>query len=641
MKKQIIGAVCLFATGLCMAQDAKIQQLDSVLIDTKTTKARKNSGKVISVIDAKMLEQSAGESVAEIINRVSGIEINGSRSNAGQNLAYQVRGGRNRQVVIMIDGVQVSDPSQIANDYDLRLIPSNSLEKIEIIKGASSVLYGSGAATAVISLTTKGASNKSISGSFTSTASTNRAANDDDSDLEEFTNNVAVNGTLGKFFYNTSFSHRTSNGLSAIAAPEGELNFEEDSFNRFSTRVNVGYRFSDKFTVSRFFSQSNFKAEFDDFSFTDADNLSVSEEIRTGGELTWNHKKLIITLRDNHGWLDRNIESSFPSKFDSQTSSFDGFATYRINNQFQVVGGVNGTFSSFNSFTIPFGASEFNQDVDEDTAKFDIIDPYVNVSYISDFGLQLNAGARLNNHSNYGSHLVYNVNPSYGFDFGKNRLKVLASYSTAFITPSLFQLYDPQFGNEALEPEENTTLEGGLEFTSEANLRISAVYFNRDESSFVDFVTVDPDNFIFQYQNIGESFTASGVEVEVFKRFGEHLTFSANYTNTQADEKFALRIPEHKANASLGYSLNTKTNFGLSYQYVGEREDAFFNSDTFETENITLESFGLLGFRASHEFSDHIKVFAGISNLLDEEYEELYRFQTRGRNVRLGFSLNF
>jgi len=170
---------------------------------------------------------------------------------------------------------------------------------------------------------------------------------------------------------------------------------------------------------------------------------------------------------------------------------------------------------------------------------------------------------------------------------------------------------------------------------------VSAVYFNRDETNFVDFVTVDPVNFIFQYQNINTEFKASGVEIELYKKFGKNLTFAANYTNTQADENFALRIPEHKANARIGYAFGMKTQMGLSYNYTNERQDVFFNPNTFESEMVTLESFGLLNFNASHQISKNVQVFGGLTNILDEEYEELFRFQTRGRNFHLGLGLTF
>ena len=147
--------------------------------------------------------------------------------------------------------------------------------------------------------------------------------------------------------------------------------------------------------------------------------------------------------------------------------------------------------------------------------------------------------------------------------------------------------------------------------------------------------------FIFQYQNIAESFESSGVEIEVFGKILDNLTASANYTNTMADERFALRIPEHKANASVSYVWKTNTTIGLTFQYVGERDDTFFNPETFESETIGLDSFSVLNFNIAGQLSKNVKLFAGVSNVLDTEYEEIYRFQTRGRNVLAGFELSF
>lgn len=636
----------ILAFFLCVSSFGFAQQietLDSVYLDTKIPIARKNSGKVIATISSETLERSTGKSVAQLVNEVSGIEINGSRSNDGQNLGYFVRGGRNRQVVIMVDGVQLNDPSQIANDYDLRLVPASSIENIEIIKGASSVLYGSGAATAVISITTKKAANTPIAATFTSSLGSNRSSENEDKNykFEEFTNYISVNGTLKKFFYNANFSNRYVDGISAVSPPEGEDRFNPDVFNRFDGRINLGYKINENITISQFFAFDKFKADFDDFSFVDAENRSVSEQLKTGGHFEWKYAKGVYVFNDSYTWIEREIESSFPAKYDSKSYSMDNYLTYNFSERFTGLLGLNFNDSRFNSFTIPFGETEFAQDIDEDTAKLNYIDPYINLTYISDFGLNLNAGARLNIHSIYDTHLVYNVNPSYNFEVGQSNLKVLGSYSTAYITPSLFQLFDPLYGNSELLPEENTTIEGGLEFTLKNDLRISAVYFNRNEDNFVDFVTVDPDLFIFQYQNIDESFEASGVEVEVSKAFDFGLQLSANYTNTQADEKFALRIPEHKVNAAATYQLYKGASLALNYQYNSERTDTFFNPETFASENVILDSYGLLDLTLSTQITDSITIFTGISNIFNAEYEELYRFQTRGRNLRSGFTLSF
>ncbi len=642
MKKISIAVIGLLANTFVIAQEnVKLEQLDSVVIDTKTTISVKNSGKVITVISSETIQQNQGSSVAELINSVSGFEVNGSRSNDGQNLSYFVRGGSNRQVVIMVDGVQLNDASQIANDYDLRLIPASSVASIEIIKGASSVLYGSGAGTAVISITTKKHSKKPISASFSSSIGTNRASGDADNDIETFSNYAAVHGTVGAFFYNANFSNRYTEGLSAIAAPEGEPNFEADIFNRYNGRVNLGVRISEKIKFNQFFSFDKYKAGFDDFSYVDAENRSISKQLKTGGHFEWNYKNGIYIFNDSYTWIEREIESSFPAMFNSEAYTFDTYLDHRLTNKLRVLVGLNGNFSKFDSFTIPFGETGFMQQVDAKTANFSIIDPYINAVYISDFGLNINAGVRLNIHSVYDTHVVYSVNPSYVFDFGSSYFKVLGSYSTAYITPSLFQIYDPLFGNEFLKPEENRTIESGITYSFNSRIKFSAVYFNRIEDNYVDFVIVDPDLFIFQYQNAAESFEASGVEVEVEASFGTKWNIAANYTNTQADERFALRIPEHKANISLGYKLGLKATLGLKYQFVGERTDAFFNSETFENEMVTLDSFGLVGLSGRMEINKTISVFASVFNLLDEEYEELYRYQSRGRNIRFGFTLGF
>ena len=102
-----------------------------------------------------------------------------------------------------------------------------------------------------------------------------------------------------------------------------------------------------------------------------------------------------------------------------------------------------------------------------------------------------------------------------------------------------------------------------------------------------------------------------------------------------------MRIPEHKVNATLGYQITSKYYAGISYQYNSEREDTYYNSTTFMSENITLSSYGLLDFIASAQVTKHIKLFAALNNVTNKEYEELYRFQTRGRNYRLGFTLDF
>ena len=631
-------AIGMVAFGFAQEQtdSLKIEQLDEVVItDSKFKLNRENSGKIITKITQKELQNLQGKSIAEIINATAGIEINGTKSNAGQNLSYFVRGGRNRQVLILIDGVAITDASQIANDYDLRLLNADQVESIEILKGASSSLYGTGASTAVINITLKEASRDAFAMNLKSTLGTNQSQDDDNYAVENFINSVSVNGTLDDFSYLASFGHQFTDGLSAIANGT-----ESDAFNAYNGNVKLGYRFSKAFRVNAYASFDSFKADFDDsFGFADADNLSVTDQHRVGVSSEFTYDKGSITLNAAYNNVEREVESSFPTQFNAKSFVGDLYNRYNFNDKFYTVLGVNAQQNEMESFSIPFLSTTLEQSINPDDATHTIIDPYANVVFVSDFGLNVNAGLRLNNHSEYGSHLVYSLNPSFKKELNFGYIKGLASYSTSFITPSLFQLFEPSFGNINLEPEENTTIEVGAEVNIKDKATVSVVYFNRSEENFVDFV--DQGNFMFQYANTNNDFTASGIEVVADVAITDALKLRANGTYTKVDEDLNLRIPELKINATLNYKCSEKTFMSLSYQFNDDRDDAFFNSATFESETVNLESYSLLDFYVSHKIAkDRVTIFANVNNILNEAYEELFGFTTRGRNINLGFALS-
>ena len=158
MNKKFIrfSAIALLFAMNTYAQDQEPKQLDEVVVsDSKFALPKEKSGKVIVKITAEDLKKKSGQSVASILSAVAGVEINGNQSRNGKDLGLYIRGGRNHQVLILIDGIPVTDASGISLSYDLRLLPVEQIESIEIMKGASSTLYGSGAATGVINITLK------------------------------------------------------------------------------------------------------------------------------------------------------------------------------------------------------------------------------------------------------------------------------------------------------------------------------------------------------------------------------------------------------------------------------------------------------------------------------------------------------
>jgi len=296
------------------------------------------------------------------------------------------------------------------------------------------------------------------------------------------------------------------------------------------------------------------------------------------------------------------------------------FNKYTFNDKLYTIIGVN-VIENTTLFT----------DVESTTST----DPYANAVFVSDFGLNLNAGVRLNNHSDYGSNFIYNFNPSYTLKVNEGYIKFLGSYATSFIAPNLSQLYGPFGPNSALSPEENTTLEGGIAYRPSDKLSISALYFDRREDNSIQFVTIDPATFESQYRNSEEVANFNGIEVELQARPVDKLTITANYTYTDADNGLALRIPQTKFNATIGYGFSQRSFLSLEYQYVSERSDTDFA--TFST--VDLEPFSLLNLYFKHDINKRVGFFFSISNVLNETYVEVIDFTTQGRNMRLGMRL--
>ncbi|MEY8779000.1 TonB-dependent receptor plug domain-containing protein [Allomuricauda sp. XS_ASV26] len=591
----------------------KVQQLDEVVVsDSKFELKRENSGKTVIKITAEEMQRNQGRTVAEIINTKSGIEIAGSRGRDGDVLGVYARGGRGRQVLIIIDGVRVADPSTFSAEYDLRLLSPSTIQSIEIIKGAASTLYGTNAVTAVINITTKKSSKKKMAGNFETSVGTNQTAEDQNYNIGSIQNSANVNGTLGKFNYGVDFSNRYKSGLSAAVTPENE----EDVFSNYSTNVRFGHQFTERFGVQLYGNQTKFRNEYD-ASLAEAPNVGENEQQRVGVSSEFEYGKGSVHL--NAAYTD--YESMANDTFGESTTEgnnwvLDVYHKYVFGEQFHTILGVNYIKDE----------AIFAEEVD-----FTIVDPYVNVVYVSDFGLNLNAGARLNNHSEYGNHFVYNLNPSYVFDTNKGYIKLMGSYATSYITPNLTQLFGAFGGNPDLEPEENTTIEAGVEFKLNNTLRISTVYFDRNETNAIGY------DANFTTINVADEIDANGVEVEATWLPLSNFSVNANYTFTERKGDNAIRIPKHKANVSVWYQFCESTNASLSYAYTGERFDTDFSTFT----DVALDPFSILNLSVQHELiKNKLNVFVNADNLLNEDYRELLGFTTRGRNFRVGLSLN-
>jgi vitamin B12 transporter len=648
MKKQFIifGALaCSIVSTSLYAQKSPTQKkgietLQEVVITaTKFNLKKENTGKVIHIITQKELEQNAGKTVIEILNTIAGIDVKGVNANASEPRSINIRGGRSRQVLVLIDGVPVTDQSAINQEFDLRLLAVNQIESIEILKGASSTLYGSGAASAVINVILKKASEDTISGSFETSLGTNNTANSFETGSSDNNQNINVNGTLGAFNFLASYSITAVDGMSSAKSNTNTV-FENDSFYSKNGLLKLGYQINEKLTIASFLNFDEFDYDFDAGAFSDSNvNTGSQEQFRVGVQPKYTYAKGQVYLLASLNSVERNFNlfSAFSNtldryQFNGESINLDLVNKYEFSSQFQLITGVNYQEHSNNTIT-PFGT------IEKEIANFNTLDPYASVVYISNYGVSVNVGGRLNVHNVYGNQFVYDGNLAYSIL--KNEvatLKLLTSYSTAFIAPSLYQLYDGFSGNIDLKPETNETFEAGFDASYKDWIEFDAVYFNRKETDAIIF-----DNSSFKYGN-GSS-DASGFEATTKVMPTSFLTLNASYTYINRDKLEGLNdyIPENKFVAGLDVTPFKNLFFNFTYRNVGERT-LFDRYGSFGTagEDFILESYQVLDFMTNYKvLGDTVTFFAALTNILDEDYDDVLGYATRGRNYKVGVRLQF
>ncbi|KOY52536.1 TonB-dependent receptor plug domain-containing protein [Polaribacter dokdonensis] len=633
MKKQLLIVsvlACSIVSKNVLSQEKKekVEALNEVVVTaTKFATNKKNVGKVVYQITQETIENSQGKTIVDLLNDVPGVEINGNFSTKGQNLGYYIRGGRNRQVAILLDGVNVNDPSSFNGDFDLRQIDINQVEKIEILKGASSTLYGTGAATGVINIILKKASKQGFNGSFNSSIGSNTSSENSNLSAEEFSTNFNFNGTLGNLDYLLALNANGSSGLSAAESTTSNQ-FEEDNFARQNVMLKLNYALNENFKIGLLTSFDEFSTDFDGFDFdpvtfasipADRDNNLNSVQKRVGINADYTYTNGALKIRTFFTDINRT-ETPSDNFFNGEVYGFDIYNNYTFNDEFSFLAGVTSQYQDMTQRT------SFST-IEEGSGKQHFYDPYLSLNYMSETGLNLNVGGRLNIHSEYGNNFVYNVNPSYNFNIDENNVKVFASYSTAFITPTLSEIFTKLPSIDELLPEETTTVEGGFDVSLGDKITFNATYFYREETNKIGY---DPNTF--QTINDLGTFSAKGFETEIIYNVTNELNLLANYTFIDRDENLLLKIPQNKFFIKANYNLAKNTFTSLSYRWVDETQDF---------GNVNLDSYNLFDLFINHSILDNKVTFYGsLTNILNEDFQEIAGFTTRGRNYNLGLKIN-
>ncbi len=557
-----------------------------------------------SLIDAEEIDQSKQETVLEVLRDVPGTQIirNGTH---GANATAFLRGASSAQTLVLIDGVDVNAPT--VGSFDFGHLMTNNIERVEVIRGPQSTLYGSDAMGGVINIITKkGKGDTKVSldayGGSNSTGS----------------GSILASGAKGIFDFSLSNSYLTTDG-----------EFDNDGYENVHFSGNVGMNVSEELRLDLITRIIRAGKEIQDFGLTIPDPnrflrtesqltaLKADHWIREWWEqyltLSFVHEKLIDTDPINAGEIALPLLSRITNEIRTvqwQHNFFWGdIQTITVGLEYQDEEGANKTTGS------PTNGDFHYQ---EDLHHFAF---YVQDQFNFWERLFIVPGVRVEDHSLFDTEVSPKV--SGAFWVFPRMTKLRASWGEGFRAPSVNELVFPSFGNLALEAEQSKGWEVGLEQTFfEQRIGFDVAYFQNDYDDLIDFEVISIDPFIGHANNISAA-SIDGVELSGFVKPWNWMTLRGSWTHLDAENDItgaALpRRPDDQG--SLGVTLEwCKWTFASDVTLVGERTD-------FE---INLAGYVKVDAALSYQWNEHFRPYVKIENLLDDDYEEASGFPAPG-----------
>ena len=293
MKKSILLLTAVVIGSLGYAQIDSIKNLQDVVITAnKFPQKQTETGKVLTVITQQQLQQSAAKTIGEVLNQQVGITVSGVNNALGTNQAIYIRGSNYANVLILVDGIPMYDPSGISNEFDLNTFSINQIERIEILKGAQSTLYGSDAVAGVINIITKKSYNKPCNVSITLSAGS----------YDTYKASVNISGDDdGLLNYFIGYSKIYSKGFSSAYDSTGKMGFDKDGFNQDVVQGSLGFPLNSKLSVRAYGKFSYHRADIDAGAFTDdKDYRYKNMNSNTGLALQYAFSKAILHFNYNN-----------------------------------------------------------------------------------------------------------------------------------------------------------------------------------------------------------------------------------------------------------------------------------------------------------------------------------------------------
>ena len=627
----ILGLCFLSATpGFAQtAQDAADQEpryiFDTIVVTaSKIETPLKQVSSTITVITAEDIERSTKSTVAGLLRDVGGLSIAQS-GGPGKNASVFLRGAESAYTLFMIDGVEINDPMSPGRGFSPAHLSVDQVERIEVLYGSQSTLYGSDAIAGVVNIITKRGEGRPKIG-----------ASVEGGGLGTFRSRAGLSGGAEGYQYAIDGSFLNTRGISANALG----NMEEDGYRN----TTLGGRFrmtpAEHASVDLTWRYSDGRADIDNGARPGGDdpnrtNSSRQILVRPSATLElWSQRwkqtlgySLVDHSREDDNPADENQEMASNSTYDARLHKVDWQNTLLLSE----------------GNTLVFGAETESEQGESETrgqypSRFDRRTARMSGVYLQEllqYGNALYAalGVRADHHSRYGSKLTYSIAPNAYFEESGTRIK--GAYGTGYKAPSLFQLYS-SFGDSTLQAGTSKSWEAGIEqYLADRRLMAGVTWFDNTFDNMVGW-----DSETSSYQNVFKA-TSRGIELTGRYAGNSGTSLRAYYTFTDSkdhekDEQL-LRRPQHSGGVVLDQQVRPGIDLNLSYRFSGERRDNDFS--TWPATPVNLDGYGIVNVAANWKITPNIQLFGRIDNLFDAEYEEILGYGTVGITGYIGVRL--
>lgn len=610
----ITSAAGLYAPGVSFAQQQVSQQEDLVIVTAnRRPQPLSQVGSSVSVLTGDELEQNQQSFILDALEAIPGVAISQNGTFGGVS-SVSIRGAGGDRTVMLVDGVQLNDASSTGGAYNFGTLDTYNIERVEILRGPQSTLYGSDAIGGVINIVTKTGGDGLGGKIFLEGGSFNTLRG-----------GASIYGGDEKVGFNLSSSGFRTDGISS--ADENDGNSERDGLESYNIYGKVTSNLSDIFRLEAMGRYSDNKSEFDSFGPTDGNEISNVNEFSFAlrGHVDFLDGKFTNTLSGEYSQIDRENISNDIQSFEASGKrvNFDYLGVYTVNSGVTVSGGLQ---------------HETTKSVEASDQSFDLTSVFGELAFTGIEGLVLTGGARYDDHKTFGDQTTFRVTGSY--EFAQIGTRLIANWGEGFKAPSINQLTYICVFCGATEPNTNLKPEvaRGYEFGIEQPLNndritLGATYFHLKIDNVINFDTAQGG-----YVNIART-KSSGIELSINAELLKNLNVRASYTYSDAtdlDQNTRLpREPKHRLSGAFNWAVTDEVAAIVTVTHNGQEEQNEFSPVPL------LDGWTRVDFKLSYDIMDDLSIYGRVDNILNEEYQHVPGYGTPDRSFFAGVRKTF